>query len=159
MIELSLCPLGSLCWLLRPSTVQLWTYQGPAYCAWHGGVLVLPPASHSRIPQPALPTTSLNSPLMPPSIKESWKPNGRQERWLLVQIIHWSVLSCLDELWGYWLMHLGDKNYLINQTQIAYICLCGSFRISSTIFLADKNRDDANYMFGTVAKYLSKAGK
>lgn len=45
-----------------------------------------------------------------------------------------------DEFWGYWLMHLGDKNYLINQTQIAYICLCGSSRVSSTVFLADKNR-------------------
>lgn len=136
-------------------TGQLQTHWGLDYCVWQRCSHHLPITLRSLCRPSPPPFWTLHISL--PFAKGSWEPNGKPERWFLAQTIHRSILSSLGEFWDYRSMRLDYKSYLISQTHIAYISLCGSSRASSVVFLVVWRMPII--LFGAMAKYLSKAGK
>ena len=130
---------GSCAGWLSPSAEQLQTHWGLiTVCDLEGcgSCLRQPLLGTSASPPPPRWTHHICLPL----VKESWKPDGRPEKCLLVQIIHWLVLSSLG--WNLGLLVNAFRLWydLINQAQTAYVSPCGSSRASSAVFLVDRNR-------------------
>lgn len=148
MIELSLCPSGPLHCLVSFSQDNCKLTEGlitvcdmEQRCSHH-----LPITLRSLCRPSPPPFWTLHISL--PFAKGSWEPNGKPERWFLAQTIHRSILSSLGEFWDYRSMRLDYKSYLISQTHIAYISLCGSSRASSVVFLVVWSRGCQLYCLG-----------